>query len=118
MQKRSTTPAWINVALILIQLFDIIIHIATNQVEPIRITSNVVIIVWVVALWMGWLTAQIRNSVFVAAGIYLLLNLIFLAQNGLTNSEQGDAPRTVLFLLLIVTMVLSGFIITRVPEAE
>lgn len=96
---------WLGIVVILIQLIDIIIHVATAQIEPIRITSNVVVMGWVLAYLAGWLRG--RTILFGAIGIYLLFNLIFLAQNGLTNPEQGGSLRVVLFLLVGLTTGLS-----------
>ncbi len=95
-------------AIILVQLFDAVIHIATDQLEPIRITANVIIIVWIIAALTGWIKERFRNASLAAIGVYVLLNLVFLAQNGLTNPEQGNAPRTVFFLLVILTVALSS----------
>ena len=36
---------WFGFAIILVQLFDAVIHIVTDQHEPTRITANVIIIV-------------------------------------------------------------------------
>ena len=72
---------WFGFAIILIQLFDAVIHIVTDQLEPTRITANVIIIVWIIAALTGWIKERFRSSLLAAIGVYLLLNLIFLAQN-------------------------------------
>ena len=91
----------------LIQIIDILIHAATDQLEFLRVASNLVILVWLAILFFGWLK-QISQAVSAGAiGLYLLLNLIFLFQAGLTNPAQGGAPRTLLFILVILTILLS-----------
>lgn len=40
---------------------------------------------------------------------YLLLNLVFLALNGLTNPEQGGTLRVTLFMLVFITVMLSAW---------
>ena len=107
MQKKSNLSKWLGIVIVLIQLFDIIIHVSTNQAEPIRITSNVIIIAWIVAALADWLKERFRNISIAAIGTYLILNLIFLAQNGLTNPGQGGALRITLLLLVSSTLTLS-----------
>ncbi len=109
----SKSSKWFGFALILVQLFDAVIHIATDQLEPIRITANVIIIVWIIAALTGWIQDRFRSSSLAAIGVYLLLNLVFLAQNGLTNPEQGGALRTTLFLLVFLTVALSALFTFR-----
>ena len=115
MIKLSSRSKWFGFAIVLVQLFDAVIHIATDQLEPIRITANIVIIVWIVAALTGWIKERLRGFSLAAIGVYLLLNLIFLAQNGLTNPEQGGALRTTLFLLVILTVALSALFTIRTP---
>ena len=50
-----------------------------------------------------------------AIGVYLLLNFKFLAQDGLTNPEQGGVLRTTLFLLVLLTVALSALFTFRTP---
>ena len=109
----TTRNTLVGFAIVLVQLFDIVIHVATDQAEPIRITANVIIMVWVAAALMGWLKERFRSVSLAAVGAYLVLNLIFLAQNGLTNPEQGGALRTTLFLLVILTVALSALFSLR-----
>ena len=102
-------PAWLKVTLIVIQIVDIMIHVSINEVEPIRILSNLIIIGWVVTFWFArdWIQARKRPVSFSAIGLYLLLSLIFLAQNGLTNPNQDGNLRTGLLVFVISTCMLS-----------
>jgi len=117
MQKRSNIVTGLGVVIILIQLLDIVIHVATDQAEPIRIVSNIVIVAWTIAAMAGWLKERFQHVSLASIGIYLILNLIFLAQNGLTNPEQGDALRTMLFLLVFLTISLSAMF-SRATSAD
>lgn len=90
----------------LIQVFDIVIHVATNQIEPLRITSNIVIMLWLGTIVLGKLRNWQRQLAVSAMSVYLLLNLIFLSMEGLVNSESGEF-RTILFILVGLTIVLS-----------
>ena len=97
----------LSIAIALVQVFDIVIHVATDQVEPIRITSNIIIFVWLAMMSSGKFEAQNRLMALGAIGAYLVLNLIFLALEGVTNSENGEF-RTMLFILLTLTIGLSA----------
>lgn len=116
--KKSLLSNGLGIAIILIQLVDIIIHVATDQAEPIRITSNIIIMSWNVALGMNWLGKQARPISFATIGTYLILNLIFLSQNGLTNPEQGGTVRMALFLLVFLTVVLSALLTLRMSTSS
>ena len=109
----STYNIWFGLAIALVQLFDIVIHIATNQVEPIRILSNIIILLWVAGGMMGWLKVRFRPTAVGAVGAYLLLNLIFLALEGVTNEAQGGGLRVMLFVLIALTVALSALWVSR-----
>ena len=90
----------------LIQVFDVILHAATDQLEFLRVTSNVIILIWLTVLFL--VNVRIKPfASFGTAGLYLFLNLLFLAQAGFTNPEQGGAPRIMLFILITLTVLLS-----------
>lgn len=85
-------------------VFDIVIHVATNQVEPLRIAGNVTVLVAALALLVT-LWAR-RAWVPIAAGLgNLILNVIFI-----TREEIGTlgivliAATTVLCLVLAVQL--------------
>jgi len=101
--KKSTLLLVISIALI--QIFDIIIHAATNQIEIIRVASNLIIL-----LWLGISASGKFNQKFSLAPVafYLILNIIFLTQNGLTNPQQGGELRIMLLVLVISTVLFSG----------
>lgn len=88
-----------------IQIFDIIIHTVTNQIEIIRVLSNVIILLWLAISASGKFNQKFS---LLPVAFYLLLNIIFLTQNGLTNPQQGDELRGMLFVLVISTVLFSG----------
>jgi len=91
----------------IIQLLDIIIHAATNQLEIIRVTSNVIILLWLAFVASGRANIRFRGIAIRSISLYLILNIIFLESEGLTNAEQGGGFRLALFLLMFLTLVLS-----------
>lgn len=36
----------LGIGIALVQIFDVIIHAASDQLEPLRVSSNVIILVW------------------------------------------------------------------------
>lgn len=66
------------IALIAVNVFDYVIHAASDELEPLRVTSNVVVVLAAIgimaipALRAWWVPA-------LAGAIYLTLNLVFIA---------------------------------------
>ena len=98
---------------LLAQLLDMLLHVRIDQAEPLRIASNVIMIAWIAALFLG---QKARNIALGATGIYLLLNLAFLMQHGFTNADLGGAPRTGLLVFVLATLALSGLLLSRLQE--
>ena len=90
-----------------IQLVDIVIHAATNQLEIMRVFSNLIILAWLTVFMLNWFKNKWLQISILSIGLYIVLNFIFLAREGLTNPEQGGSLRTMLFLLVIFTVTLS-----------
>ena len=110
MSKQIHTPASLRVlqiAVAIIQVFDIIIHAATDQLEILRVTSNVIILLWLAIVTMGKFNLKFPQIAATSIGAYLVLNAIFLAMAGMTNAEQGGGLRITLFLLVFLTITLS-----------
>lgn len=107
MKIQSKLSTWVAILIILIQLFDVLIHAATDQLEPLRVVSNLVIIIWVLVLLSGKVS-KIMPVALGSIGIYLCLNIIFLTLEGVTNPNQGDELRVTLFLLLFLTTTFSS----------
>jgi CDP-diglyceride synthetase len=95
------------ILLALLQIFDIIIHAATNQLEPLRVTSNLVILIWLAAVAFRKIEISFRTTSLGAIGLYLLLNIAFLMREGFTNPEQGGELRIMLFVLVFLTTLFS-----------
>jgi hypothetical protein len=105
--KQKFIIGGIIVLLVVLQLFDIVIHAATDQLETIRVASNVIILVWLVAVASGRIHARSVQAAAGAIGAYLGLNILFLALEGVTNPNQDGALRVTLFALVFLTVVLS-----------
>lgn len=86
----------------LITVFDIVIHVATDQVEPLRIAGNIIVLVSVFGVLL--LRRLRRVWVAVAAGGWnLVLNLIHISQNGIGALGIAlIAVTTVLWLVLAI----------------
>ena len=92
----------------IVQVFDIFIHVATNQVEPIRITSNIIILLWLTTVFiLSTFNANFLKTAIGSIVAYLVLNIIFLMLEGVTNAEQGGELRVTLFVLVLLTVTLS-----------
>ena len=103
-----------SLSLALVQVFDIVLHIATDQAEPLRIMANLIILVWLGLAATGRFMGSPRLMAVAALAAYLSLNLIFLAQAGVTNPAQGGALRVALFVFVLLTTALgSGLIYAR-----
>ncbi|WP_395639042.1 hypothetical protein [Pseudolysinimonas sp.] len=72
----------LTVILLLVNVGDAVLHVAIDQVEPLRIAGNVVVIV--AGLGMLAVKALRRPAVpLVAAGANLVLNLVFIVTSGI-----------------------------------
>ena len=95
--------AWASV-LGLLQGFDIGVHVAAGQLEPLRVAANVLIAVWGVIAVVRRGAARGLALRGALAG-YLLLNAGFVVLEGPTNPAQGGAVRWMLFALVVATTV-------------
>lgn len=93
--------------IVIVQLLDIIIHAATNQLEIIRVSSNVILLVWSAIVASNRFNTKFLLTAISSISLYLILNMIFLAREGLTNTEQAGGLRTTLFLLMFLSIALS-----------
>jgi len=105
MPQKTATPisfSRLSIAIASVQVVDILIHAATDQIEPLRVLSNAVILLWLGLAAAGRVKG--KGLPLAAVAIYLLLNALFLVQAGITNPQQGDAVRWVLLLLVALTV--------------
>jgi len=113
---KSTTLLAISIAFL--QIFDIIIHAATNQIEILRVTSNILILLWLVMVGLRKLNTNFLAVSIGSIALYLMMNIIFLAQSGLTNPEQGGELRVTLLVLVFLTIVLSSLLVYIKGKSE
>lgn len=104
---KSTTLKALGIAIAVIQILDIIIHAATDQLEVIRVVANMILLLWLAVAASGRVGAIFLSIAIGSIGLYLLLNLVFLAREGLTNVGQGGGLRVTLFALVFLTVTLS-----------
>ena len=70
------------IALVAINVFDVVLHVAIDQVEPLRIAGKAVLLLASAALLgrAGWRRSWVA---FAAAAVNLALNLVFIALVGI-----------------------------------
>ena len=88
----------------LIQVADVTVHILANQVEPLRITANVIIIIWILLP----LKNMTKSLSLVSISLFAILNIYFLSQFGVTND---GSPRIFFWGAVVSTLALSGYFI-------
>lgn len=106
-KNTDTILKTLGIGIAVIQLTDIIIHAASNQLEIIRVSSNLIILLWLMVFMLNWYKTKFLQISISSIGLYVILNFIFLAREGLTNPEQGGSLRITLFLLMFLTVTLS-----------
>lgn len=80
--SRSRVVLVLATVLALLTVFDVVLHVAIDQVEPLRISGNVVVLVAALAVLVVPLAR--RPWVPAAAGtISLVLNLVFIVLDGI-----------------------------------
>ena len=109
---RSTPFPPLGIAIAAVQVVDILIHAATDQIEPIRVLSNVVVLLWLGLVATGRVKGRLLPLIAVIT--YLLLNALFLVQAGVTNPQQGGVVRWMLLLLVALTLALAARLIYRI----
>jgi hypothetical protein len=92
----------LTVAIALVNVGDIVLHVAIDQVEPLRIAGNIVVIV--AALGMLAVGALRIPVVPILAGLLsLVLNLIFIVTSGI-----GGLGAVLIALTTILLALLAG----------
>ena len=79
-----------------------------------RVASNILILVWVTALLAGRVRKHFVPMTAGAIRGYILLNILFLATEGLQNAGE---PRTMLFLLVCSTVALSTLLTVLIKRS-
>ena len=114
-QNSGRKLQWLAAVISLVQVFDIVIHVASDMIEPIRITANVFIFVWIGIVGSGRLNHIPWRVTRGFVGVYFLLNAVFVATEGFINPANGQF-RTVLFVLVGVTVTLSVWLTNKIAN--
>lgn len=101
--------------LLALQAVDVGLHMATDQFELMRTAASVLAAGGAISMlflarqaqWIGW----------ISAGGYLVLNVLFLAQNGIENPATG-ALRLPLFGFVALTVIFIVWCIRRAVSAR
>ncbi|MEO0999931.1 MAG: hypothetical protein AAFW69_04920 [Pseudomonadota bacterium] len=91
-------------ALVVVQALDVLLHVVTGQIEPIRIASNLILVAGAFAAMRA--AGRARLLIAGAVLVYVLLNAVFLGQNGLVNPAT-EALRIPLFAFVIGSVALA-----------
>jgi hypothetical protein len=105
--KTTAAQHFIRIGIALLQLLDIAVHAATDQLEVMRVASNLLILLWLAVGYFGRSSTNFFWTASASIVVYLFLNLLFLAQAGLANPEQSGGLRIALFLFVSLTAVFS-----------
>jgi hypothetical protein len=92
--------------LISFQIIDITVHVLSNQIEPLRILANALIIIWFIQIYKY----KSKNISYLVITIYLGLNTLFLILNGLSNSGE---PRIFFWISISLTALISTLITNK-----
>ena len=95
----------IGMLIIVIQILDIIIHLLTNQFELTRVISNGCVIAWVLLLQFNVHKIVFNLVTSITLSIYIILNGLFLLENGLVN-PTNQSLRIMLFMFVLSTIIL------------
>ena len=113
MQKKNNTTVVLKIlggGIVIVQLLDIMIHAVTNQLEPLRVSSNIVVLLWLAIMASARFNTKTLLMAVLSIVVYSILNIVFLALEGVTNAEQGGELRVALFLLVFITVTLSSLL--------
>ena len=94
------------VGVLFIQAVDVFIHVASGQIETLRISASVML---VIGAWMILASPGGARGVGIANGFaFALLNGVFLSVSGLSNPETGSL-RMPLFVLVTASLVMFAY---------
>lgn len=105
------------IAIVLLQLVDVAIHMATSQFEIVRVIASAFLGGWAFAV----LFLDFKETGYTlgrrALVIYLVLNLFFVFENGITNPQLGGQLRILLIGLVLASAYLASMLLKRL-QAE
>ncbi|MEL6662369.1 MAG: hypothetical protein AAFR33_05140 [Pseudomonadota bacterium] len=90
------------IAILLVNLVDIIIHVAADRIEPVRITSNVIVIAGAILALVPSLRGLARPAILLAGLCYVALNGWFVATQGIGGVGIVLIAATVLLSLAFI----------------
>ena len=94
-----------------IQVVDVTVHILSDQVEPLRIAANIAVIAWALVSALN----LSKKQTMVNLSVFIVLNLIFLLQNGIAND---GSPRIFFWGAVSSTVLLMGYTIKNSEYSE
>lgn len=103
MQKAKTLRLSLSGLIALVQVFDISLHIITYQIELIRILASVALLIGL-ALTLSPGSGRSLLVLAISGAIYLLLNGIFVIENGVSNPVSGE-PRALMIPIVLATAI-------------
>ena len=113
--RGQKTQIYVLIAMLaLVQVVDIVVHVASDMIEPIRILASLLIFLWLGIVVSGRLNHIASRVATLFVGGYIVLNMIFVAMEGFTNPDNGGQFRTVLFILVGVTVALSAWLTHKI----
>jgi hypothetical protein len=86
--------------LIFLQIIDITVHVLSDQIEPLRILANALVIIWFIQIYKY----KSKNLGYLVTTTYLGLNTLFLVLNGLSNNGE---PRIFFWISISLTVLIS-----------
>lgn len=102
------------IALVGVQLIDAVVHLATGQVEVIRLIASAVIVI--AAVVANAVPVGRRSVMAIGAAIYLALNVVFLVDAGAVNSVTG-APRIAMIVFVVLSLATAIVLALRMRRA-
>ena len=92
--------------LISLQIIDITVHVLSDQIEPLRILANALVIIWFIQIYKY----KSKNLSYLVTTTYLGLNTLFLVLNGLSNNGE---PRIFFWISISLTVLISILITNK-----
>ena len=103
------------ILLVGMQALDVLVHVMAGQIEIMRIVSNVVICLGAVA---SIFAAKRSDAIILLSGlVYLVLNILFLVENGLINPAT-DTPRVPLLVFVAGSLLLLSWLRRRINSGK
>lgn len=100
----STLARALTIAVLVVNVFDIALHVAIDDVEPLRIAGNVVVLLAAI-LMLTMSRARQALVPLIAGSVSLALNLVFIATEGI-GPLGGVLVATTSLLLAGATLAL------------